>query len=260
MTQDRLENPNNPQEEEQFSLRPIEEGAKFPFSCHPGVPCFNVCCKQIDVLLTPFDVVRIKNTLGIQSDEFLVKYAEMQTFKGTELPLLKVKMNAEEQCVFLGEKGCTIYENRPVVCRNYPTGVATKKPDEEAGKNSFFIIEEKMCKGHFEKDQWTVHEYKENQGVTELDKQNHVWLEIVARLKSMGLKNDQDQKMNIFIMVSYDLDSFRSFVFNSSFLNRFDIKDDVVNKIKSDDEELLKFGFEWLKFALFAEGPIHPRK
>jgi hypothetical protein len=138
--------------------------------------------------------------------------------------------------------------------------VATKKPDEEAGKNSFFIIEEKMCKGHFENDQWTVHEYKENQGANELDERNHPWLEIVARLKSMGVKNDQDQKMNIFIMVSYDLDSFRSFVFNSSFLNRFDVKDDVVNKIKSDDEELLHFGFDWLKFALFAEGPIYPRK
>jgi hypothetical protein len=74
------------------------------------------------------------------------------------------------------------------------------------------------------------------------------------------MKNDQDQKMNIFIMVSYDLDSFRSFVFNSSFLTRFDITPDVVDKIKSDDEELLKFGFDWLKFALFAEGPIHPRK
>jgi len=72
--------------------------------------------------------------------------------------------------------------------------------------------------------------------------------------------HDQDQKMNIFIMVSYDLDAFRSFVFNSSFLTRFEISTNVVNKIKSEDEELLKFGFDWLKFALFAEGPIHPRK
>jgi hypothetical protein len=61
-------------------------------------------------------------------------------------------------------------------------------------------------------------------------------------------------------MVSYDLDSFRSFVFNSSFLTRFDINHEIVNKIESNDEELLKFGFDWLKFALFAEGPIHPRR
>ncbi len=206
-------------EDEKLLLKPIQEDAAFTFSCHPGVSCFNHCCKQIDVLLTPFDVVRIKNKLGIRSDEFLKKYAELQNFKNTDLPLLKLKMVNGEACAFLGEKGCTIYHDRPVVCRNYPTGIATKKPDEEAGVNSYFIIEEKMCKGHFEKQKWTVPDYKTNQGATELDILNHPWLEIVARLKSLTLKDDQDQKMNIFIMVSYDLDAFRSFVFNSSFFS-----------------------------------------
>ncbi len=243
-----------------FHLKPASESTEFPFSCHPGVSCFNACCKQIDVLLTPFDVVRIKNRLGIRSDEFLQKYADLQNFKNTSLPLLKLRMVEGERCAFLSDAGCTIYENRPVVCRNYPTGVATKSPDEKAGENSYFIIEEEMCKGHFEKGKWTIPEYKTNQGSTELDQLNQPWLEIVARLKSLTLKDDQDQKMNIFIMVSYDLDAFRSFVFNSSFLDRFDISVDTVERIKSSDEELLKFGFEWLKFALFAEGSIHPRK
>lgn len=247
-------------EEPAFRLKPILENTRFSFSCHPGVTCFNECCKQIDVLLTPFDVVRIKNFLGIGSDEFLVNYAELQRFKGTDLPLLKLKMNERGYCMFLGETGCTIYHNRPVVCRNYPTGIATKKPDEAAGVNSFFIVEESMCKGHLETPLWTIPEYKQNQGATELDQLNHPWLEIVARLKSLTLKSDQDQKMNVFIMVSYDLDSFRSFVFNSSFLTRFEISTETEERIKANDEELLKFGFDWLKFALFAEGPIHPRR
>lgn len=250
----------NPEKtKENFQLRPIQEDEKFPFECHPGVSCFNRCCKEIDVLLTPFDVVRIKNALNIRSDEFLHKYADLQNFKDSELPLLKLRMQDGEHCVFLSEKGCTIYQNRPVVCRNYPTGIATKKPDEEAGQNSFFIIEEDMCKGHFEKPKWTVGEYKSNQGATELDELNQEWLEICARLKSLRLKDDQDQKMNIFIMVSYDLDAFRSFVFESSFLTRFKIKDHIIEQIKSDDEELQKFGFEWLRFALFAEGSFRPQ-
>lgn len=243
-----------------FHLRPATESTQFSFSCHPGVSCFNNCCKQIDVLLTPFDVVRIKNHLGINSAEFLQKYADLQNFKNTQLPLLKLRMVEGEKCAFLGEPGCAIYENRPVVCRNYPTGVATKSPDEKAGQNSYFIIEEEMCKGHFEQEMWTIPDYKDNQGATDLDRLNQPWLEIVARLKSLTLKDDQDQKMNIFIMVSYDLDSFRSFVFKSSFLDRFNISDDTVEKIKSSDEELLKFGFEWLKFALFTEGSIRPKR
>ncbi|MBU2512942.1 YkgJ family cysteine cluster protein [bacterium] len=245
---------------DRFRLKPIAPDEKFSFSCHPGVSCFNDCCKQIDVLLTPFDVVRIKRKLDIRSDQFLARYSVLQNFKDTDLPLLKLKMGDDESCVFLGEKGCTIYENRPVVCRNYPTGVATKSSTEEAGENSYFIIEEDMCKGHFEKETWTVSEYKKNQGVIELDEQNQPWLEIVARLKSLALKDDQDQKMNVFIMTSYDIDAFRSFVFNSTFLTRFDINNDTVERIKSDDEELLKFGFEWLKFILFNEGPIRPRE
>ncbi len=247
-------------ESDHFQLKPIEQNATFSFSCHPGVSCFNNCCKQIDVLLTPFDVVRIKRKLGIRSDEFLANYSELQNFKDTDLPLLKLKMGDDESCVFLGENGCTIYENRPVVCRNYPTGVATKNPDEEAGENSYFIIEEDMCKGHFEKESWTVPDYKKNQGVVELDEQNQPWLEIVARLKALTLKDDQDQKMNVFIMASYDIDAFHSFVFNSTFLTRFDISNDTVERIKSNDEEMLKFGFEWLSFALFKDGPIRPRE
>ena len=246
-------------EEEKLLLKSIKEDAPFTFSCHPGVSCFNQCCQQIDVLLTPFDVVRMKNHLGIRSDEFLKKYAEFHKFKDTDLPLLKLKMVDGEACAFLNEKGCTIYEQRPVVCRNYPTGIATKKPDEEAGKNSYFIIEETMCKGHFEQQKWLVPEYKKNQGATELDALNQPWLEIVARLKSLTLRDDQDQKMNLFIMVSYDMDAFRSFVFNSSLLTRFDVDADTVQRIKASDEELLTFGFNWLQFALFAEGPIHPR-
>lgn len=254
------QSPSQKGEVTKFNLKPIPEDFKFPFSCHPGVSCFNRCCQQIDVLLTPFDVVRMKRELGIKSDEFLAKYADLQTFKDTDLPLLKLRMTENEACVFLGEKGCTIYPNRPVVCRNYPVGTATKKPDEASGVNSYFMIEEDMCKGHFESKKWTVNEYKNNQGATELDALNQPWLEIVARLKSLKPSGDQDQKMNIFIMVSYDQDAFRSFVFNSSFLSRFDISADRVAKVEADDEELLKLGLDWLKFALFAEGPIHPRK
>ena len=226
---------------ERIHLRPVKDTTKFSFSCHPGVSCFNECCKQIDVLLTPFDIVRIKNLLGVRSDEFIAEYADLQNFKNTNLPLLKLRMVKGEECVFLGEKGCTIYQHRPVVCRNYPTGVAVKSPDEKSGENSYFIIEEDMCQGHFEQEMWTIPDYKKNQGATDLDNLNQTWLEIVARLKSLTLKDDKDQKMNVFIMVSYDQDSFRSFVFDSSFLERFDISADTVDRIKSDDEELLKY-------------------
>jgi len=64
------------------------------------------------------------------------------------------------------------------------------------------------------------------------------------------------EKMEMFFMVCYDLDKFRKFIFESSFFDKFEVDDDTVSKIKDDDVELLKFGYNWLKFALFGEKTI----
>jgi hypothetical protein len=60
-------------------------------------------------------------------------------------------------------------------------------------------------------------------------------------------------------MASYDLDTFRQFVFESSFLERFEVDINTVKSIRSEQESLLKFGMEWLLFALFNEGTIRPK-
>ena len=60
-------------------------------------------------------------------------------------------------------------------------------------------------------------------------------------------------------MGCYDLDRFRQFVFESSFLDRFELEDDLVEQIRSDDEALLRFAFRWLRFAIFAEPTLKAR-
>ena len=250
------------EQNEQLNLKPILNNETFCFSCYPGISCFNECCHEIDVILTPFDALRIKNEIGIPSDRFLAEYTQMQKLKDTEIPLVKLKMQDEadkkDHCVFLTGEGCLIYQNRPAVCRNYPTGVATQDPKEGDNHNPFFILEEDMCQGHREKKDWTVETWKKNQGVSELEDLNKPWLEIVAKLKNLSLKDEKDQKMNIFLMVCFDLDTFRKMVFQSSFLKRFKIEEKIIQLIENDEEELLKFGFQWLNFALFNEGPFKP--
>ena len=65
--------------------------------------------------------------------------------------------------------------------------------------------------------------------------------------------------MQMFHTACFDLDGFRSFVFNSSFLQRFEVEEDVVTQIRDDDEALLRFAFRWLRFALFAEPTMKMR-
>ncbi len=60
-------------------------------------------------------------------------------------------------------------------------------------------------------------------------------------------------------MACYDLDTFREFVFKSTFLTRFDLDGAAVEKLQTDDEALLQFAFRWLRFALFGEPTMQPR-
>jgi hypothetical protein len=55
-------------------------------------------------------------------------------------------------------------------------------------------------------------------------------------------------------MVSSNLDMFRDFVFNSNFLEAYEIDPAVVEKIGNDELELLKFSLKWLRFTMFGEG------
>ena len=88
---------------------------------------------------------------------------------------------------------------------------------------------------------------------------SHALNEIVAKLKSMKINEEQNHEINLFIMASYDLNTFSNFVFGSTFLERFDVDQETVEKIKSNETELLKFGMEWLHYALFGEGNIRPK-
>ena len=84
-------------------------------------------------------------------------------------------------------------------------------------------------------------------------------MEIVAKLKAMKIGEKQHHEISLFVMASYDLDTFWRFVFESSFLKRFDVDEKKIKSIKSDEEKLLKFAMEWLKYALFGERTIRPK-
>jgi hypothetical protein len=60
-------------------------------------------------------------------------------------------------------------------------------------------------------------------------------------------------------MAAYDLDTFREFVFSSTFLRRFDLDDDLVESLRTDDRALLLFALRWLRFALFGEPTVGRR-
>ena len=54
-------------------------------------------------------------------------------------------------------------------------------------------------------------------------------------------------------MARADIDRFRRFVFETRFLQLFDIDEARVEALRADDQELLDFGMQWLRFSIFGE-------
>jgi len=231
------------------------EGNTFNFRCHKDIPCFNKCCAKLRLILTPYDILRMKKYLGLSSDEFLERYTETVIEDHSRFPMVNLKMNSEkdETCPFVTKQGCSIYEDRPGACRLYPIGRASTMT--YGGKNArekFFIVSEEHCLGFQEKKSWTLDEWLNHEGVSEYNAMNDQWLEIITSPKDLGAK-DATKKFQMFFMASYNLDKFREFIFKSRFFDLFEVNEDLKEKLANDDVDLMKFSFEWMKFSLFGQ-------
>lgn len=229
--------------------------SKIQFRCHPGVSCFTACCGHIDIILTPFDILRLRKHLNLPADEFLLRFTTPTYVEKTDLPGVKIHLDKDGRCPFVTDKGCTIYPERPSACRYYPIGMANFHEGGQEGIESerfFFVVKEDHCKGHDEDKEWTIGEWRADQGVDLCDEMNKDWLEIIMRRRSFGQQasmSEQAQKM--FFMASTDTDKFRDFVFKSSFLDTYDVDQETLDKIKDDDIEMMLFAFRYLASALF---------
>ena len=52
--------------------RQLAAGESFCFSCHPGVPCFNRCCHDVNIVLTPLDVLQLARKLDMNTRDFTI--------------------------------------------------------------------------------------------------------------------------------------------------------------------------------------------
>lgn len=236
--------------------------SEFCFRCHPDVPCFNDCCGDVNIFLTPYDVIRLKANLGISSTELLKKYTIAPMDKNLAYPVILLKMQDDEKktCPFVSEQGCSVYPDRPWACRMYPLGLASPGDGSaELDEEFYFLLQEGICKGFKEDRKLTVNDWLKDQGITEYNEMGELFKEIT--MHKFFRENGQltPHKIEMFFLVCYDIDRFRSFVFDSSFLGKFIVDDDTLEKIRKDDVEMLKFGFQWLRFSLFNEPTMKVR-
>jgi Fe-S-cluster containining protein len=244
------------------NFKQLKRDDKFCFSCKKEYSCFNQCCTDTNIFLTPYDVLRIRHRLNISSEDFLEEYTIQPFNKDQKLPVVVLRMMDDDEkcCQFVKEEGCSIYEDRPWSCRMYPIGLASQKTrSEDPGNEFYFLQEDEFCEGHTSKQEWTIDAWIKDQGIEPYEHFSSLYREIVLHPYFEKGQDLSPRKMEMFHLVFYNLDKFRKFVFDSTFLQRFEIAKETVAAIKNDDMRLMRFGVDWLKFCLFGEDTIKIR-
>mgnify|MGYP001822676571 CR=1 FL=1 len=224
------------------------------FDCNASLPCFTHCCRNITIFLTPYDVLRMKNGLHLTSGEFLAQYTvTLMGDAGLPVVALKMQANPAKSCPFITSGGCTIYADRPWACRIYPLQPESTPQTEKAGKSYYSVMDVPFCQGLAAERTLSLATYIEEQGIPLYMEMEALFKKITTseRLKNETITNKTIQEM--FFMASYDLDRFRRFVLESTFLKRFDVAPQTVSAIKTDDVVLYRLAINWLEYGLLAQ-------
>lgn len=226
----------------------------FCFGCGPEVPCFTECCSQLNLMLTPYDVLRLARRLGVTTGEMVERHAYSVEEPG-KLPALRLEMRAEDgRCPFVTAEGCTVYEDRPSACRAYPVArAATRGSREGEVRQAFFLVREDHCKGFGAGRDWTGEAYCLDQGLEPYFRHNDSWMTLLERQREVASGPDADRKARMWNLASYDLDGFRRFVRKSGLVEKMGIPEARARRFDEDDEALMRFAVTWLKFALYGE-------
>lgn len=225
----------------------------FSFRCHPGVSCFTVCCRKVELDLYPYDIIRLKNCLNIDSETFMRTHTELKKGANPYFPTVMLKpVEGDDglQCPFLSENGCTVYKDRPTSCRTYPLERAVdREPGRGRSRDYYFLVTHDYCRGHEEDQRINVKQWIRGQQLEHFNLMNDLWTDVDTLFASNPWRGEGSggPKQQLAFMVCYDIDGFREFAVQQRLFDQFLVNRDQKIRIAKDDAELLKFGFEWLK-------------
>jgi Fe-S-cluster containining protein len=239
------------------SLPELQAGQTFLFACNERVPCFNRCCSELTMPLAPYDVLRLRRNLGIDSDSFIKRFAVVQLYPDTgfPLPLLKMLDGPDELCPFVTPAGCAVYEDRSAACRTYPLGRGTKPGRDGTVNERFFLVHEDHCHGFDAGRQWTAPEWLADQGLEPYNRSNDRYMRLMALVKASG-RPVSERMAAMCLLAFFQLDRFKDFLEHMEVFEKVEITEERRTAVLADEEARLDFAFDWMELVLFgsAEG------
>lgn len=234
----------------------LDAEAEIRFRCRKGISCFNACCRQADITLTPYDIIRLKQRLGITSGEFLENHTVPFEMDADKVPGVKMRTDDAGACLFMTDEGCSVYEDRPTSCRYYPLGhLAMRSKDSPDDEAQYVLVRETHCKGHEEDRTIRIKDYLVEQDIPMYREMNREWLQLVLKKKSAGptVGRPPEESLQLYFIACFDVDRFRRFVTSLAFRNAYQLDERTCETLDRDDVVLMKFGFRLLRQVLFGE-------
>lgn len=162
------------------------------------------CCRNSQIKLSPYDIIKICELEGISTRQFHQKYSYF-TFDKENQDILTCMLKTSPECFFLKDNKCAIYQHRPISCRTFPLAI---QPFFK-GNNldlKHYILEE--CPGFSSKGRITLAEFKEMQGIEDKDLENFYspWMKFKIKMINTSVPRTEEYHRK-FIQICYDFDN-----------------------------------------------------
>ena len=239
------------------SLPELKPGETFCFDCNPDVPCFNRCCAELTLPLTPYDVLRLRHNLGLGGEEFLSTFTTLRSFPDTgfPLPMLRMLDGPDEPCPFVTPAGCSVYEDRPGACRYYPLGRGTKMAADGVSER-FFVVREPHCLGFEKGTVRTPRQWLENEELLPFNTSNDRYMRLMAMVRATG-KPLEPKLVTMLVLCLFQLDKFRELITNMRIFSHVTITEErkaaILEDSQKGDEAALNFGLDWMELVIFGQ-------
>ena len=228
---------------------------RFSFRCHPKLPCFTECCRELELALTPYDVLCLRQKLQLSSTAFFERYAVVEQDEAGGFPRVYLGMvdDGRASCPFLSPEGCTVYDARPGACRAYPVGRGATLDRNGDVHEMHVLVREEHCQGFAESESHNVAEWFESQGLTAYNRINDEMLSFLLHERFRKDFEISQEQLNFFMLMLYKIDEFRKAIATPGNLPGLRMDDRERDKILADEISQLRFGIRWLKGILLAE-------
>jgi uncharacterized protein len=222
----------------------IQLGETFHFDCNNQVRCFNDCCRDLTQLMTPYDIVRLKNNLGLSSSVFLDRFTQQHVGPQTGLPIVTLKPQdpIRRRCPFVTPSGCNVYPDRPSSCRMYPVLRSVSRVNRTGGTIvKYMVIRESHCRGFESSHSRTVEDWIADQELIPYNVINDVMADLISLKNTLKPGRLSGKAEQLFYRACYDIDRFREEMFVEGRWDNLASGNAPVSA-RTDDEDMLKFG------------------